>query len=124
MANIVNTQSKLPVVNAVALAPGTYTTTNFYNLGHHGLNCYINMTNSNGGGLVVTLQGYDDASSTAFTLLASSSISTNVFTTLQVYPGIAVSASASILLPATWNIKYVITGGSNSTFTISVANLV
>jgi hypothetical protein len=62
--------------------------------------------------LTVTIEGYDSASSTWYTLLASSALSATGETVLTVYPGVSVTAnqSASDHIPAKWRVAYTIAG--------------
>lgn len=66
--------------------------------------------------LVVTLQGYDQASGASYTLLASAAIATTGLTTLTVYPGCpaTTNVSANMPLPKLWIVKAVIAGTTPS----------
>ncbi len=72
--------------------------------------------------LTVTVEGVDPVTNTAtFTVLASASITTTGYTTLTVYPGIAVTANetASTVLPYNWKIVTAI-GGTTPAVTATV----
>ena len=79
-----------------------------------GIKLVIDVTAITGTGptLTVTLQGYDNASGKAYTVLASAALNAVATTVLTVYPGAAVTAnvSANDHLPATWDVKAVIAG--------------
>lgn len=72
--------------------------------------------------LTVTIQGKDPVSGTYYTLLASTAISAVGFSTLVVYPGVAVTANetASLPLPGAWRISYAI-GGTSPAVTATIS---
>ncbi len=72
--------------------------------------------------LTVTIEGVDPVTNTAtFTVLASASITTTGYTTLVVYPGVAVTANetASTVLPYNWKVVTAI-GGTTPAVTATV----
>ena len=71
--------------------------------------------------LTVTLEGVDATTGSTFTVLASAAISAAGYTTLTVYPGIAVSANATAdtVLPYKWKISTAI-GGTTPAVTAQI----
>jgi hypothetical protein len=78
--------------------------------------------------MTVTIQGKDPVSNTYYTILTSASLTTNAFTVLSVYPGLAVTAnvSANDVLPPTWRVSYQASnwGTGGSTLGIACAMIV
>lgn len=77
--------------------------------------------------LTVTLEGVDPVNGSTFTVLASAALSSTGYTTLTVFPGIAVTSnvSANTVLPFNWKIATAIGGTTPAvTATITAAALV
>lgn len=81
---------------------------------NRGVTVGINVTAMTGTSpaLTVTVQGKDPVSGTYYTLLASPSITATGYSTLVVYPGVAVTAnqSASVPLPQQWRVLTAVSG--------------
>ena len=71
--------------------------------------------------LTVTIRGYDAASASYFTLLASTALNATGFTSLLVYPGAAASAnvSANNVVPQKWDVSYTL-GGTTPAITATI----
>ena len=94
-----------------------------------GVNVLVNITAITGTSptLTVTIEGYDSASGTYYTLLESAALSAVGATLLTVYPGVTATAnvSASGHLPEFWRVSYAIAGTSPAvTATIGACLLV
>jgi hypothetical protein len=125
MANAVNNNISSSLIPLVAQAPGTLTSTDQQNPSHHGIKVIVDVTAIATANLVVTIQGKDPLSGKVYTLLASAAISATGTTVLTIYPGIAASANATAndILPATWNVKAVVSVGGTVTATIGACLL-
>lgn len=62
--------------------------------------------------LTVYIEGHDTASGKWYTLLASAALSLTGLNLLTIYPGVATVANVAVaqVLPATWRIRYTISG--------------
>jgi hypothetical protein len=62
--------------------------------------------------LTVFIEGKDPASGKYYTILSSAGITTVSTVVLKVYPGITATANVAVadVLPATWRVRYTITG--------------
>lgn len=71
--------------------------------------------------LTVTLEGVDPVTGSTFTVLASAAISAAGYSTLTVYPGIAVTANetANTVLPYKWQLSAAI-GGTTPAVTAKI----
>ena len=73
----------------------------------------INLVTVTTATVVVHVQGQDVASGTWYDLAVSQPLTTAGFTALTIYPGLlSNSTSFPLMLPSTWQIEVVITGGS------------
>ena len=109
-----------------AAAASTVRSGDFAGAEYRGVIVNINLTTVTTATVTITFEGKDPLSGTYYTVLASTGIVAAGFSTLSVYPGIAVTAnvSANAPLPASWDIKVGIVGGSAAvTGTISTTLL-
>lgn len=125
----VATNNDLGAIATLTAASASGVTANLTNSGCSGVQVRINVTAITGTSptLTVTVQGYDPASATYFTLLASAAISATGFTTLTIHPGTTAAANsvANTSVPAYWRVSYAIGGTTPAiTGTISACTLV
>jgi hypothetical protein len=77
--------------------------------------------------VVINIQGKDAASGKYYTLLSSAAITTAITTVLTLYPGAPSTANVSSpqVLPRTWRVQAVVTGGgSAATATVGASVIV
>ncbi len=80
-------------LNFAAAPAATYTSQSLPNEDGRGVRVYINLTTATHSSVVFTVQGYDIASDTWYTLLTSAAKTTAAATVLVVYPTITASAN-------------------------------
>lgn len=96
-----------------AAGAGTYSTVDLPNGEWSKISVGINFTTVTSATVVVTVYGKDIVSGTYYALLAGPGLTTTGFTNLQIAPGLTpTSTSADGLLPKTYRITAVVTGGS------------
>jgi hypothetical protein len=97
---------------AAAVAGGVGLTYDNHN--HRGAHVGVNVTAITGTlpVLIVYIEGQDEASGQWYVLLQSVDIATVGFNRLSVYPGITpvLNQAVSNVLPATWRVRYSVTG--------------
>jgi len=108
--------------NTLATVPGTYNSPQQINLDGTGVYCTLNVTASSGAPTTVfAIQGYDAASATYQTIVASGTVTPSGTTPLQniieVAPAIAVSslptgvlAAVNLKMPRLWRLQEVLAG--------------
>lgn len=103
-----------PLITFAAQGAGTTNSARISEVRGRGVKLVIDITAITGTTptLTVTIEGYDNASGKAFTVLASAALNAVATTVLTVYPGAAVTAnvSANDHMPAVWDVKAVIAG--------------
>lgn len=118
--------NKTLIPSAPVSASGNSTV--FDNHNYAGANIGINVTAVSGTtpSMTAFVEGLDEASGVWYPVLQSAPITSTGFTLLSIYHGIAVVAnqSASAVLPATFRVRWAITGTTPSfTFTVGACML-
>lgn len=96
-------------------AAGTFHSTDQLNNCGSGLNGIIDLTKATSASVVVSIEGKDVASGKYYTILSSAALTTISTTLFSIFPEAAAGGGWSLvraLLPRTWRVTVVITGGS------------
>lgn len=120
----------MPNTNVKIIASAAYTaaqtSSTYDNYTHRGIHFVINVSAiaATTGSITPTIQGFDEASQTYYTLLTGIAITTTGTTVLKIYPGISAVAnvSASDFLPAKWRVSIAVADATSITYSIT-ANL-
>lgn len=73
--------------------------------------------------VIVTIEGKDPRSGNYYTILASGALNAVATTVLRVYPGLTAAANltANDILPRTWRVKAVVSGGAGAAITAKIS---
>lgn len=104
------------LITLAAQAAGTVNSADQTNYNGRGVQVVFDMTVATTTSVVINIQGKDAASGKYYTLLSSAAIVTAVTTVLTLYPGAPLTANVSSpqVLPRTWRVQAVVTGGSSA----------
>ena len=110
LAQNLNTQV---LVTLTAQGAGTVASVDLPNSYFRGALVSVNLTTMTTATVVVHVQGKDPLSSVYYDIFTSQSLTTTGFTALEVYPGLtSTTTTYPFVLPATWRVTAVVTGGS------------
>lgn len=123
-----NYDSIVAVADLAAQVAATVNGDDQRNVNHRGLHLTVDVTAVGGTTpqVIVTIEGKDPRSGKYYTLLASAALTAAGTTVLKVFPGATAAANsvANDILPRTWRVKAVVSGGAGATITAKISGCV